>query len=159
MSHVSSHLRLCVQHFNHACSERLRCYISILVSARTGLSLLWRLTTQGCLVYHQLLFPRHLPFALRTSRGTPPTIYPVNTQPLAFRLFAQGKPLQVSHYARHPTSRTSPFTGNISAAMFSSKWLLFVGVSCLCLFLPHFPCLSFCSSPVSALKRFRGTLL
>lgn len=66
-------------------------------------------------------FSRHLPFALRTSRGTPLTIYPVNTQPLAFRLFAQGKPLQVSHYARHQTSRTSPFTGNISAAVFSSK--------------------------------------
>ena len=154
-----------VQHFNHACSERLRCCISILVSARKGLSLLWCLTTQGSLVQRQFFFPPviyRLP--RRTSRGTPPTIYPVNTQPLAFCLFCTRKKNLCKCLAKQGTRQacTSPFTGNIDAAKFSSKKKMtsfFVCVSCLCLFLPPLPVFSFCSSPANALKRFRGTLL
>lgn len=55
------------------------------------------------------------------GKGTPPTIYAVNTQPLAVWIFAKGKNLCECHQ----TSSTRPFTGRTEAGLFSSQWLLF----------------------------------
>lgn len=130
-----------VQHFNHACSKCLRCCISILVSARKGLSLLRCLTTQGSLVQRQFFFPPviyRLP--RRTSRGTPPTIYPVNTQPLAFCLFCTRKktfasvslskaPDKLAHLPLLGTSTLQSFHQKKKCDFFFCLCLLFVPLS------------------------------
>lgn len=142
------HISASVQHFNHACSERLRCCISILVSARKGLSLLWCLSTQGSLVQRQFLSLVIYRLPRRTSRGTPPTIYPVNTQPLAFSLFCTRKNLckclakqdtrQAAHLPLLETSTLQSFHQN--------DFFLFVSPVCVSFYPLYPPCFLFLSS-------------
>lgn len=129
------------------------------MSARKGLSLLWCLTTQGSLVQRQFLSPVIYRLPRRTSRGTPPTIYPVNTQPLAFCLFCTRKTFASISLSKIPVKQ------HISLYWEHLRCKVFIKMTsfCLCLLFVSlstpFPRLSFCSSPVNVLKKFRGTLL
>lgn len=104
--------------------------------------------------------PCHLVFTLRTSRGTPRTIYPVNIQPLAFC-----PPLHKESLCKclsQPGGRLPaclPLLGTSPQQQrFHQNDFFCLRLSSLCLSFTPFPHLSLHSSPVNALKRFRGTL-
>lgn len=82
-------------------------------------------------------FPCHLPFASENQQGNASEhLSCKHTASCILPLLHKEKNL-CKCLAK--TSCTSPFTGNIYAVKFSSKWLLFVCVSCLCLSLPPLP--------------------
>ena len=81
-------------------------------------------------------FPCHLPFASENQQGNA-------SEHLSCKYTASCilPPLHKENLCKclAKTSCTSPFTGNIYAVKFSSKWLLFVCVFCLCLLLSPLP--------------------
>lgn len=154
---MSPHLCLYVQHFQprlQRASQMLHFYSSV------SLSLLWCLTTQGSLVQHQFLSPPpSSTVCLENQQGnasnhlsckhTASCILPLCTRKTFASVSLSKTPdkLHISLYWEHPCCKVfikmTPFC----------LCLLFVSLS------TPFPCLSFCSSPVNALKKFRGTLL
>lgn len=101
--------------------------------------------------------PCHLVFTLRTSRGTPRTIYPVNIQPLAFCPPCIRKAFASVSVSQAQTSRL-PSLGTSQQQRFHQNDFFCLRLSSFCLSFTPFPHLSPHSSPVNALKRFRGTL-
>lgn len=147
---MSPHLCLCsaFQPRLQRASQMLHVYSS--VSQKRPQSAAVSRYTRLSLFRHQFL-SSHLPFAWRTSRGTPPNIYPVNTQPLCTR----------KTFASVSLSKTP---GRLHISLYWERCKVFIKMTsfCLCLLFVSlstpFPCLSV-PPPVNALKKFRGTLL
>lgn len=154
------HISACVQHFNHACGERLRSCISILVSARKRPQSAHYTRLSGSA---PVSFPLcHLAFASETQRGNasehlsckhtascilPPFFCFSHT----FASVSLSKPHQSSYLPLLGTSRllsslcvkTTCFCLSRLFAPLSSSLTIFLSVS----------------SAANALKRFRGTSL
>lgn len=132
------HISASVQHFNHACGERLRSCISILVSARKRPQSAHYTRLSGSAPVSSPLC--HLAFASETQRGERLQAFILLHSLLHFASVFLFLAHLCKCLAKQATPvKLSPFTGNIQAALkfvCENDFLLFVSFVCASFFLP-----------------------